>query len=145
MQPLTCKDCALDPPKTVRPAPHPGPRCATHHRAFRRASRLRARDTRAQRVYGLGPGERQAIIDGQGGRCYICRIATGRSRALAMDHDHACCPGPTSCGKCVRAGLCSTCNQILGRWRTLATLARAAQVLAHHPAQKILADWRARK
>ena len=29
-----CKDCE---PGSKRPAPHPGPRCATHHRARRRA------------------------------------------------------------------------------------------------------------
>jgi hypothetical protein len=35
-------------------------------------------------------------------------------QAYCVDHDHACCDGPTSCGKCVRGFICSKCNRLLG-------------------------------
>lgn len=140
-----CKDCRLDPPATVRPTPHPGPRCATHHRAFKRASKVKVRNRHAVTNFGLGEGEYAALKAAQGGRCYICQRSTGAQKALAVDHDHDCCPGQRSCGQCVRALLCGPCNVTLGRWNSLAILARAARVIAYHPAQKILADWRNRR
>lgn len=38
----------------------------------------------------------------------------GSDVKLHVDHDHACCPSGSSCGKCVRGFLCAPCNQILG-------------------------------
>src|SRR4029077_2130187 len=38
----------------------------------------------------------------------------GRGALLAVDHDHNCCPGAHSCGKCIRGILCGTCNSALG-------------------------------
>lgn len=46
--------------------------------------------------------------------CDICGGVQLNGRALAVDHDHSCCPGKRSCGKCVRGFLCSACNTSIG-------------------------------
>ena len=127
-----CKDCE---PDSHRPAPHPGPRCATHHRAVLKARRAAAHEQRVQKIYGLAPGRYAALYAAQGGRCAICRRATGKAKKLAVDHDHRCCPGPVSCGRCVRGLLCGPCNRdVIGRL-DLDGLSRAYWYLVNPPAQ----------
>ncbi len=138
---VPCMNAGTDRAHVARPAPYGGPRsrrCATCERAFKKAARARAKAARVERVYSLTAEQYDAILESQGGRCYICRRATGRTKRLACDHDHSCCSGPTSCGKCIRALLCGPCNQTLGRWNSPEILARAARVLLFHPAQEVL-------
>lgn len=145
MEAKACINAGEDSKHLARPAVYGGPRsprCATCEREFKKGRRARAKEARVQRTYSLAEGEYHALKKWQGGVCYICRISTGARKALAVDHDHACCPGPISCGRCVRALLCGPCNQMLGRWNSLAKLARAARVLAFHPAQRFLAAFR---
>ena len=52
----------------------------------------------------------------QEGRCAGCqRLQSEFTRAFGVDHDHKCCSGKRSCGKCVRGLLCPTCNRLLGQ------------------------------
>ena len=62
----------------------------------------------------------------QADRCGACKepLRFGESRAVTVDHDPRCCQyetvstgrtkGSISCGKCVRALLCSPCNRAIG-------------------------------
>lgn len=55
------------------------------------------------------------MFESQNGVCAICRKAED-GRRLSIDHDHSCCPGRKSCGKCVRSLLCNNCNNGIGRF-----------------------------
>jgi hypothetical protein len=113
---VRCKDCeaererrGLPVPANPRPAPYPGPRCASHDRAKKKLSRSGAHERRVQKVYGLQPGQYGQIYLAQGGKCAICQRATGATRNLAVDHDHA--------SGLVRGLLCSTDNKLVGHLR----------------------------
>lgn len=58
-----------------------GSRCRACNSAATHASHVK-------RTYNLDPGEYEALLRWQDGRCYICR-QTPRVRRLAVDHDHA--------------------------------------------------------
>lgn len=80
-------------------------------------------DVRRARMYRLDPHEWQAMVAAQGGGCAIC----GRTdKSLHVDHDHRCCPGDKSCGKCVRKLLCGNCNRGIGLFGDSPELMEAA-------------------
>lgn len=64
------------------------------------------------RKYGLTVDDYSRMLREQKGGCAICKRPPGK-RALAVDHDHKCCPTSKSCGKCVRGLLCPACNTSL--------------------------------
>lgn len=113
-----CKDCYPEShgvqssfvkgPKP-RLAPHPGPRCVTHHRVIVKARKAANHEKRVQETYGLEAGEYAQLYTFQGGLCALCRRATGKSRRLSVDHDH-------ETGD-VRMLACRPCNTLLGHAR----------------------------
>jgi hypothetical protein len=71
-----------------------------------------------RRTYSITAEQFEAMKAEQDGRCRICgklpEDIGSRFTRLVVDHDHKCCPGTTSCGKCVRGLLCSWCNRLIG-------------------------------
>jgi hypothetical protein len=78
------------------------------------------------RRWGITPEQYDAMLAAQDGGCAICAEPPGTEN-LHIDHDHACCPGQRSCGKCLRGLLCSNCNTALGLFCDDTALLRAAQ------------------
>ncbi|AID58907.1 recombination endonuclease VII [Mycobacterium phage Gaia] len=138
-----CIDCIEAGITTGRDAPHPGPRCATHWRAKKKERSQTARARRWESVYSITAEQYAAILEIQGGVCGWCGRANGRTKALSVDHDHSCCDGPTSCGRCVRGILCGPCNVHLGYIRdSKEAVERIAEYLKNPPARRVLDIWR---
>lgn len=85
-------------------------------------------DKRRDRLakFGLTPQVYDELLAMQGGVCAICKETCPTGRNLAVDHDHACCPGNESCGVCVRGLLCYRCNTAIGHLGDSAQIARSA-------------------
>lgn|SRR4051794_14221534 len=145
-----CVDCRKLPederPTRPRPVVAGGPRsrrCDTHQRQRRHALKTRVHQRYVASTYGLPEGFYEALYEAQGGRCAWCGWASGGAKRLAVDHDHACCPGPTSCGRCARGLLCSACNQFLGfQMRDDPDRIRiGARYLTDPPARRLWMSW----
>lgn len=88
-----------------------------------------ARKYNLAKKYGLSLEDAQRIYDEQDGLCAICdEELNGRYQ---VDHDHSCCPGQKTCGKCLRGLLCRSCNHGLGHFKdSVDALNRAAYYLS---------------
>ncbi|MET8987752.1 endonuclease VII domain-containing protein [Nonomuraea wenchangensis] len=86
--------------------------------ATARRSPEKERAKRLRYKYGLTPDEYERRLAAQDGKCAICQTPQAEAETqhgvLVVDHDHACCPGKTSCGNCVRGLLCDPCNRAIG-------------------------------
>jgi hypothetical protein len=108
-----CIDCVMLGPKApIRPRKIANPgqtpaRCATHLRAFKTRQRKQKRARQIERTYDITEADNHELFLFQGGRCWLCRKATGATKSLAVDHDHATNE--------VRGRLCGPCNQFIGK------------------------------
>lgn len=109
---------------------------AEYDRAYRQTMPRQEKSTRHREqylwtTYRLTVDDYNRMVSEQEGRCALCgeeeRSAfKGTPKHLAVDHDHACCPGKSSCGQCVRALLCHRCNLAIGGFSDNPDLLRAA-------------------
>lgn len=66
-------------------------------------------------TYNITLEQYDQMFKDQNGCCKFCnRSQSEFQKILSVDHDHNCCPGAKSCGKCVRGLLCQRCNTLLG-------------------------------
>ena len=107
--------------------------------------RTRAQERHVENTFGMPAEMYTALYRLQGGRCYVCRRATGKRKRLAVDHDHVLAfahghPVDQGCPKCWRGLACGFCNQyVLGRiGGNSNTYDRIAAELRDPPAQRLL-------
>ena len=155
-RPAVCQRCEKRPVRRIRGAKWCSP-CAGKTtkiecpvcgvRAFRDVTRngrclkcasQKAHGSRLVATYNITRDQYDEILSAQGGGCAICgRVLTKRN--YCVDHDHACCAGPTSCGRCVRGLICSVDNKYLGYIRDRPEVGdRISQYLQSPPARKVL-------
>lgn len=83
---------------------------------------------RLRRRYGLTPGQYEAMVVAQHGRCAICQDASSR---LVIDHCHA--------SGVVRALLCGPCNRMIGLGKERAdVLRKAADYCENHVTLRLM-------
>lgn len=97
-------------------------RTCVARKRFERASRGKA--------HGMTEDQWRDMLLSQEMSCAICQLRFAGLTEIGVDHDHACCAGPKSCGQCVRGLLCRGCNSTLGHAKdNPATLRAAADYL----------------
>lgn len=114
-----CIDCTLEfPPTFKRQGGTRQPRRCPLCSQVWELARCKRKDARRRiRRHGLTTEQYDTLLGSQGGTCAMdgCnRTDDGAGRMLHIDHDHDCCPGARSCGRCIRGLLCARHNVGIG-------------------------------
>lgn len=94
-----------------------------HHARFKRRTKKYRRKQHLQYDYGLSWDRYEQMLKAQKSHCAICGDLM---EEVHVDHDHACCSGRKSCGKCIRGLLCAKCNVGIGLFNDDPSLLKAA-------------------
>jgi hypothetical protein len=100
------------------------------YRLRRKEVGILSRKTALKTKYNMTPEQYKALEQKQNFVCAICKKqetvvsnpTNGTIDSLRVDHDHRCCSGEKSCGKCVRGLLCSECNLGLSKFKDSTSL-----------------------
>lgn len=93
-----------------------------------------------QRKYGLAPDEYRALFYAQGGKCYVCRSASGKARRLGVDHDHL--TGEIGGLVCTGSINAMTCNRLIAIYNRDQLLRAVAMLTDPPPARAVLTEMR---
>lgn len=78
---------------------------------------IKKADWKGRKAYlehGLSESQYFSMLEKQKYSCKVCSNEFSDKLLPVVDHDHLCCSGSWSCGKCVRGILCNGCNSALG-------------------------------
>jgi len=81
-----------------------------YSKKYRLSNPFYDRNRHLKNQYGISKDEFDKRKSEQSNVCLIC----GDRKKLVIDHDHSCCPGKFTCGKCIRGLLCESCNKGIG-------------------------------
>ena len=115
--------------------------CKECHKAYRKEhynsnrkkyiDKAKARTARVGKryeKYRLTEDEWLVMLSKFDGKCWVCKAEP----ATEVDHNHECCPGPITCGDCVRGALCGGCNKGLGFFKdNVSVLNKAVEYLGY--------------
>lgn len=78
-------------------------------------NQLHGRRYQLKSKYGVTLEQWEEMYERQDQCCYLCLEPLPRAQ-VHIDHDHGCCSGKKSCGKCVRGLAHQKCNQGVGQF-----------------------------
>ena len=117
---LVCRKCNIEKPhkeysltgRTKTPRRVCKACLALKMREERKINPDKFREQEYKKKYRITLEQYNKKLSEQNGVCAICKGTW--CRVLVVDHDHDCCAGEITCGKCLRSLLCGSCNAGLG-------------------------------
>ena len=95
---------------------------AKYSQVYEKSRRIRGpvnsedrQNIRLKHRYGISKDTFIRMLGEQNRKCMVCLEEPADGKVLYVDHDHSCCPGEKSCGKCLRGVICQRCNSTLGQ------------------------------
>lgn len=119
-----CKPCQLEYQRERYADPESYRRRQMNRDEYARRRKASGRKWYLKSTYNLTEEQYQKLYDKNNGQCWICNKSV--SYYLHVDHDHSCCSGEKSCGKCIRGLLCYSCNSLLGHAKDSVDILKAA-------------------